>query len=84
MDEKPDSVLRWAPSSMMLQAGILERLVRPPATPVVEGKEWVMLEEAGAVGGGGAGFTVCCVFHELLVGEVGLVKEDLSHFRGEF
>lgn len=34
--------------------------------------------------GWGAGFTVCCVFHELLVGEVGLVKEDLSHFRGEF
>lgn len=39
VDEKPDSVFRWAPSSMMLQAGILERLVRPPATPATVGRK---------------------------------------------
>jgi len=34
--EKPPRTRFWAPSSMMLQAGILERATRPPATPVVE------------------------------------------------
>lgn len=30
---KPDRVLLWAPNSIRLHAGILDRLVRPPATP---------------------------------------------------
>lgn len=31
--ENPDRVFFWAPSTNKLQAGILDRLVRPPATP---------------------------------------------------
>ena len=33
---KPDKVLLWAPNNMRLQAGILARLVRPPAIPKVK------------------------------------------------
>jgi len=38
--EKPDRVLFCAPSSRMLQAGILDRLVSPPATPGGEQKTY--------------------------------------------
>lgn len=31
--EKPDSIFLWAPKTSTLQAGILDRLVSPPATP---------------------------------------------------
>lgn len=38
----PDRFLLWAPSSIKLQAGILDRLVRPPAIPTRrEGGGWV-------------------------------------------
>lgn len=44
-----------------------------------------MSEEAEAVVGGGGGGTPCAVsLHEFLVGEDGLAREGLSHFRGEF
>lgn len=36
---KPDRVLLWAPSSIRLQAGIFDRLVRPPAIPADRTKE---------------------------------------------
>ena len=34
--ENPDSVLFCAPRTRMLQAGIFDRFVRPPATPTSE------------------------------------------------
>lgn len=74
VDEKPDSVLRWAPSSMMLQAGILERLVRPPATPAQEGGS----QKAG--GGGG----VCVHVRGSLCWSLGGPAREgqVSHSRG--
>lgn len=81
VDEKPDSVFRWAPSSMMLQAGILERLVRPPATPATGRRETGQKEHRTFVWG----LTECFVpLGEFLVEFLGglcLGGPDKSPFR---